>query len=130
MARGYSQDLRDKVMEYVAGGHSCNAAAQLFSIGANTVRNWHKRMQEEGHCRERKRMGKKPRLTRDEFLQYIAENEGCTLLQVGRHFKMTDVGAYYYMKKFGLRFKKRAALSRGLPEEKRAIFRGNQRFCG
>lgn len=37
MGRAYSQDLRRRVCDYVASGHSCRAAGRVFGVSASTA---------------------------------------------------------------------------------------------
>lgn len=37
MGRAYSQDLRRRVCDYVAAGHSCRAAGRVFGVSASTA---------------------------------------------------------------------------------------------
>ena len=112
MAREYDQDLRDKVIAFLEQGNKAPLASQIFGLAANTVRNWYKRYKEEGHCSARRNKGKPPRVERSNFLKYIEENNGCTLLDISSHFNMTSSGAGYYMKKFGLRYKKKSRVTK------------------
>lgn len=107
MPASYSKDLRQKVMSYVIKGHSCNSASIRFDIAANTVRNWYKRYQSEGHYLSRKVGGKKGRVTTEEVASYIATNSNFILSDMGRHFKMTAAGAHYWLKKLGYSYKKK-----------------------
>ena len=94
-------------MSYVNGGGSCNSASIKFEISANTVRNWYKRYKTEGHYLAKKVGGKKGRLTPEEIASYIKANPDFTLLELGKHFKMTAAGAHYWLKKSGYSYKKK-----------------------
>lgn len=37
MGKAYSQDLRRRVCDYVASGHSCRAASRVFGVSASTA---------------------------------------------------------------------------------------------
>ncbi|TNC72786.1 IS630 transposase-related protein [Rubellimicrobium roseum] len=37
MGKPYSMDLRERIVAYVEAGHSCRAAARLFSVSASTA---------------------------------------------------------------------------------------------
>lgn len=37
MGKAYSQDLRRRVYDYVAAGHSCRAAGRVFGVSASTA---------------------------------------------------------------------------------------------
>ena len=107
MPASYSQDFRQKVMSYVERGHSCNQASIKFEISANTVRNWYKRYQSEGHYLAKKVGGKKGRVTSQDVASYIESNPNFILSDMGKHFKMSAVGAHYWLKKLGYSYKKK-----------------------
>ena len=54
MARAYSQDLRDRVID---AGTSARAAAERFGIGVATAIVWTRRARETGERIARKRIG-------------------------------------------------------------------------
>ena len=107
MPVSYSQDFREKVITYVKKGNSCNKASIKFEIAANTVRNWYKRYQSEGHYSTRKIGGSKARVTNQEIALYIANNADFNLIEMGKHFNMSSVGAHYWLKKLGYSYKKK-----------------------
>ena len=37
MGKAYSMDLRQRVFDYIAAGHSCRAAARVFGVSASTA---------------------------------------------------------------------------------------------
>ncbi|OIQ74168.1 transposase [mine drainage metagenome] len=37
MGKSYSTDLRQRVLDYVASGHSCRAAGRVFGVSASTA---------------------------------------------------------------------------------------------
>ena len=60
MAKGYSTDLRDRVVALVEGGESCREAARLLDLAASTTIRWMDRWHTTGsvaakpgtgHCR-------------------------------------------------------------------------------
>src|SRR5260370_8348505 len=60
MAKGYSTDLRDRVVALVEGGESCREAARLLDLAASTAIRWMDRWHTTGsvaakpgtgHCR-------------------------------------------------------------------------------
>lgn len=40
MAKGYSTDLKDRVVALVEGGESCQEAARLLDLAASTTIRW------------------------------------------------------------------------------------------
>ncbi len=53
MARAYSQDLRERVIEAAASGPSLRQAAARFSVGVSTVIGWVGRLRDSGECAAR-----------------------------------------------------------------------------
>jgi transposase len=52
MAKAYSQDLRDRVIDAVAGeGMKCREAGRRFGVGASTAIKWVERYRETGRRR-------------------------------------------------------------------------------
>ena len=111
MPVSYSKDFGQKVMTYVKKGNSCNSASIKFEISANTVRNWYKRYKAEGHYLPKKVGGKKGRVTPQEIASYIKNNPDFILLDMGKYFKMSAAGAYYWLKKLRYSYKKKALLA-------------------
>ena len=94
-------------MDAVFSGMTCRSAALKFDIAANTVRNWYKRYNSEGNYFEKKRPGKKPKLTIWQIETYIKNHPNFRLKDMGKHFNISAVSAYYNLKKFGFTYKKK-----------------------
>lgn len=107
MPAPYSKDFRNKVMNYVNRGNSCNSASVKFEISANAVRNWYKRYKSEGNYLAKKVGGKKGRVTPHDIESYIETNPNFILSDMGKHFKMSAAGAHYWLKKLGYSYKKK-----------------------
>lgn len=96
MARGYSDDLRVRVIQHVEGGASRRATARLFKIGDATAVRWFQRWCETGETRAKPGNGhtrsplkahegwllglvaETPDLTLDEIRQKLFEEHGRT----------------------------------------------------
>jgi len=59
MARAYSQDLRDRVIEATGNGTSARKAAARFKVGASTAVKWVGRVRDTGE-RSARRQGRPP----------------------------------------------------------------------
>jgi len=59
MARAYSQDLRDRVIEARKGGTSARKAAGRFEVAASTAIKWLERLRDSGE-RSARRQGRRP----------------------------------------------------------------------
>lgn len=96
-------------MSYVNKGNSCNRAASKFDISPNTVRNWFKRYQAEGHYSSRKVGGKKGMVTEEDIASYIEITPDFILSDMGKYFNMSAAGAHYWLKKLGYSYKKKTS---------------------
>src|SRR3954453_24187905 len=59
MARPYSQDLRDRVIEATGNGTSARQAAVRFDVGVSTAITWVERLRDSGE-RSARRQGRRP----------------------------------------------------------------------
>lgn len=103
----YSIDLRKKVIEFIAQGNTQKLAAQLYNLNKATVNRWWLRNKKEGHINPRKNLGKKPKVTKEDFEIYISENLNFTTADMGKHFNISSPGALYWLRKFGFSYKKK-----------------------
>ena len=104
----YSEDLKEQAVKYVEAGNSYRSASAIFGATAASIKNWYKRYLELGHVRYHLNLGKVPRISNEEFIDYVKQHSDKTLKQIGEYFGMTDVGALYYMRKTGMRYKKKS----------------------
>lgn len=108
MGKAYSIELRERVIEYIEEGNNYISASNRYKISRETVRKWYIRYKTEGHYNERPRKGKKSRIIRSEFENYVKTHSGATLAQIGAHFKMTGRSIHYYMQKFSFAYEKKS----------------------
>src|SRR4051812_14417770 len=59
MARPYSQDVRDRVIEATGNGTSARQAAVRFDVGVSTAIKWVERLRDSGE-RSARRQGRRP----------------------------------------------------------------------
>src|SRR6476646_6354061 len=59
MARSYSQDLRDRVIEATESGTSARKVAARFEVAASTAIKWLERLRDSGE-RSARRQGRRP----------------------------------------------------------------------
>lgn len=120
----YSMDLRIRVVGHVELGHSQASTALLFKIGATTVRRWWDRYKEEGNCKPRRRMGRKPSLEKEKLISYVKSNPSAGLIDMGKVFGMTDVGVLYWLRKLGFSYKKKGiAIWKQIGEKEKNILK-------
>lgn len=107
MAR-YSRDLKEQAVKYVISGKGYQSASEIFGASVMSIRNWHKRYLKLGHVKNKPYLGKCPRISNEEFKDYVESYPDQTLKEIGHNFGMSAVGALYYMRKCGIKYKKKS----------------------
>jgi transposase len=85
MPAPYSQDLRQRVIGFMALGGSAGAAATRFEVSVSSASRWGQRWRVEGHVRPRAMGGdRRSRLSehRTRVLQLIAQQPDVTLQEI------------------------------------------------
>ena len=85
MPGSYSQDLRQRVIGFMALGGSARAAATRFDVSISSASRWVQRWRAEGHARPRAMGGdRRSRLSehRARVLQLIARQPDMTLQEI------------------------------------------------
>lgn len=103
----YSQDLREKVIAFLENGNNKTKTAIVFKLHRKTVANWYCRYKKEGNYLPRKRLGAKPQIIKDDFLNYVNNNPNSTSEDIGKAFSICASGARYWLKKFSYSYKKK-----------------------
>ena len=121
MARAYSNDLRSRVVRFVAGGHSCRETAAIFGVSVASVVKWSQRFRATGSAAA-KPMGGRHRPyalagERDWLLSRIVETPDATLrgLLAELHERGIVVSYYavwHFFEHEGISFKKKSARQR------------------
>ena len=71
--RGYSEDLRKRIVEAVAEGASSRAVATRFKVSWTSVKRYVKQYREQGHLRERPKPGRPAKLVKEDYEQLRAQ---------------------------------------------------------
>jgi transposase len=115
--KGYSLDLRERIVVAVAGGQSKTAVSERFGVSRSTVKRYVKR-QEQGRLAPSKRAGRRRRLDGEGCEQLRAQVETHHDWTLERHaaeitqetgieVKRSSIGNY--LKRLGITHKKRAS---------------------
>jgi transposase len=85
MPAPYSQDLRERVIGFMALGGSARAAARRFDISISSAARWRRRWRAEGHARPRALGGDRRSRLREhgpKVLQLVAQHPDLTLQEI------------------------------------------------
>jgi transposase len=118
MARAYSQDLRDRVIDAAVSGPSLRGAAARFEVGVSTVIGWVGRLRESGE-RSARNQGRPRGLKLDphkDFLLPLIEAEPDMTIEKMRERLREERGVqastgtiWTFLDRCGLTFKKKSA---------------------
>lgn len=118
MGKGYSLDLRERVVEFVEKGlGDRKKAAEQFSIGQRTVDRWMIRRRQGCLAIGKQGCTNRKKVDRDSFRKYVDKHPDQTLKQIGANFSITDVGALKIMRELNYVYKKNVALRRARRKE-------------
>ena len=140
MARSYSQDLRDRVIDAALSGLPARRAAARFGVGISTAITWVRRARESGE-RAPRRQGQPPRSKpephRDFLLGLIQAEADITLLEMQQRLATeqgirASVGTIWtFLERCSMTVKKERPCGRAGPaghsEAARSLVRGSAR---
>lgn len=137
MARAYSMDLRERVVEAIEGGMSTRQAAAAFSIGIATAGAWARRKRVLGDVhpgRQGKPIGSVLDAYADFVLAALSENPDTTLdemvelLREHRGLIIARTAVWKFLNRRGLTHKKRLLMpaSRSVQTSKPRVRRGQK----
>jgi transposase len=115
MARAYSQDLRDRVIDAALSGVSVRQSAARFGVGEATAIVWVRRAREDGERGARRQgqpRGSKLDPHRDYLLELIAQTPDLTIsellerLLAERSLRASRATLWTFLDRCGLTFKK------------------------
>ena len=120
MARAYSLDLRERVVEAVAAGESCRAVAKTFKVSVASVVKWSQRFRTTGSAAAHKVGWQRPYALAGErawLLARLAEQPDITLRAVAaelaqRGIKVSYYAVWHFFEHEGISFKKKPARQR------------------
>lgn len=124
MGKSYSEDLRLRVVQAVAGGVSRHEAARRFSIGVSSAIRWMQQWQQDGHVRPGSPRGTKRsplHAHRDWLLTVVKTAPDLTLAEVQerlrkqRGLKVSLAAIWRFFDREKLSFKKNALRHRAAP---------------
>src|SRR3982750_4228111 len=117
MARPYSQDLRDRVIEATGNGTSARQAAVRFDVGVSTAIKWVERLRDSGERsarRQGRRPGSKLDAHRDVLLAVIEAAPDATIEELQRRLveekgvRASTGTIWTFLDRCGLTFKKKS----------------------
>ena len=72
-----------------------------------TINRWHLRYKSEGHCCPKIRLGAKPTIEKESFIQYVNNHPDARSEDIAREFDISASGARYWLRRVGFSYKKK-----------------------
>lgn len=107
MTKSYSNDLRKRVIEYLASGRNYEEASKLFKVSISAIGRWYRRYKEEGNYQAKLRGGSKKKIDLNRLEEYVKSNENMTLKAAAKEFNVSSFTISYWLKKLGYSYKKK-----------------------
>ncbi|MBL3284312.1 IS630 family transposase domain protein [Rickettsiales endosymbiont of Paramecium tredecaurelia] len=107
MTKSYSNDLREKVVQYLEAGNSYDQASKLFKISVSAIGRWYRKYKKEGNYLAKKRGGSKRKIDLEALESYVKLNENMTLKKAAQKFGVSIFTISYWLKNLGFRYKKK-----------------------
>ena len=103
----YSEDLRKRVVDYLAEGHTLESTKEVFKVGLTAIKRWKKQYAETGKLSNKELNRPFKKIDPVKLAAYVNEHPDAYLWEIGEVFKVTDMAVYYALKKQGITRKKR-----------------------
>ena len=107
MAKAYSLDLRQKVMNHLDKFDNKNETSSIFNIHKDTIRNWLNRRASGRLEADKTGSTKARKIEIDNVINYLKNNRDCTLKDLAEEFNVSHVGIWEALRRNGYVFKKK-----------------------
>jgi transposase len=103
----YSEDLREKVMEYIDKYYSQSYVARLFNISNKTVWNWIKLRKDTGSLKPKSSTRGAVKLKEEELRQYVKSHPHACLREIAEHFDCRPSSVHSRLNHLGIKYKRK-----------------------
>lgn len=110
MVKGYSEDLRNRVLLYLEEGGKTGEAVRIFKVSAMSISRWRKRKKDCGHVKDKQQTRWARKINLEELSSYIQENPDKLLSEMGEHFDVSASTIHRNLKKLNIVYKKNAPI--------------------
>ncbi|MBS0624005.1 MAG: transposase [Verrucomicrobia bacterium] len=110
MCKAYSVDLRKRVLDDLKRKDDKKAASELFNVGIATVYRWIRQQKEKGHVEPHRREFVHRKLDYNLLKKYVKVHPDYFLLEIAKHFSVTEQAIFYALKKLKITRKKGSPL--------------------
>ena len=114
----YPEKYRIRTLEYRREGHTLEQTSKVFKVNVTTIREWEKRLEEEGSlaAREIKRPFKK--IDPEKLKDYVKNNPDAYLREIADVFKCCQTAVRKALQRLKITRKKRPRIIRNSLQKK------------
>ena len=102
----YSQDLRQKAIEYVESGHTQIEAATVFGVTSRTIQNWIQR-KKNGLLKPKSYERSPRKINNERLIQFLKDHPDAYLRETGEEFQVDPSAIFYACKRLNITLKKK-----------------------
>ena len=103
----YSKDLRERVLSYLAEGHTVESAVAIFKVSRAAIAGWEKLYRETGSLDRRPLNRKHKKLDPQQLMVYVQEHPDAYLQEIGAAFGCTGEAVRQALIKLKVTLKKK-----------------------
>lgn len=103
----YSEDLRKKVIEYLALGHTQREARDVFHISLAAINRWSQLYQKTGKLEDKRPCRSYKKLDPEKLKDYVNEHPDACLKETGEVFGCSGTSVQKAFRRLGITHKKR-----------------------
>ena len=128
MTSSYSNDLRQRVIDYLDAGNGYKEASERFKISISAIGRWYRKYKQEGNYFPKKRGGSKRKIDLEKLEKYVKENQNMTLKKAAQEFGVSIFTISHWLKRLGYSYKKRLQLRGSKRRKAKSVSRIDQRY--
>ena len=102
----YDNQVREKVLNYLAKGHTIAETHEVFEIGTTTIKAWKKRYRETGSYEKKKPNRTHKKLDPVKLRAYVDEHPDSYLREIAEAFNCSITGVFNALKRLKITRKK------------------------
>ncbi|WP_353570351.1 IS630 transposase-related protein [Candidatus Albibeggiatoa sp. nov. BB20] len=110
MNKGHSEDLRERVLEYIEEGGKVKQAVKIFKVSTASINRWKKKKAVEGHVKNKQRTKWLRKVNREELREYIKSHPDQLLSEVGQQFGVSASTIHKNLKALNIVYKKNTSV--------------------
>lgn len=104
---GYDKRFKEQVLKHLDKGHTQEATAKLFGIGATTLKEWKKRVETGEGLEVRKRHRTSKKIDPEKLRSYVAAHPDAYEREIAAEFHCARSAVQKALKRLGITRKKR-----------------------